>query len=439
MNVEKVEIKPKLTYIDDNLMLSKEKRIELTKRIKYIHFIEKEIKKEFYIFFKDKIAVYNKDLVHIKNISAEIEIVSIDLLRPDYCAIYGNKMIKVLNLYENKLIAKIASGDLQKLAYHAIFLGFANSNELILYNLKNQAVFSKIKMDGDIKKLQFLNKSILFISLDNKVLGYNFLQKRFDYEIELKEDIVNFYIFYEKKIILVETVTEVKVYSLEKKAFIDNMVLREDDELVDIKEVFGLWVMIYKKNVELIDYSSKKVYHLTFDDKFENVMAASDRYKVYVLKEDYSLMILNIQDIFKKENDDKIRFLTVDDSRTMRLIIKNAILNNFKNVEVYEAENGLQCLEVLEKHPNVDVIFMDWNMPEMNGEEAVDAIRQNPNYKHIKIVMATTEGTRDKVQKMIKKGVVGYLVKPLRPDATVNITKKLIEKIKREREYGLRN
>jgi two-component system chemotaxis response regulator CheY len=57
-------------------------------------------------------------------------------------------------------------------------------------------------------------------------------------------------------------------------------------------------------------------------------------------------------------------------------------------------------------------MFLDWNMPIMNGEQVVDIIRANPAYKTTRIIMATTEGGKEGVLRMLKKGVNGYLVKP---------------------------
>ncbi|NPA55721.1 MAG: response regulator [Epsilonproteobacteria bacterium] len=134
-----------------------------------------------------------------------------------------------------------------------------------------------------------------------------------------------------------------------------------------------------------------------------------------------------------------MKFLTVDDSTTMRLIIKNAILNNFKDVEVYEAKDGQEALDVLAQHPDINVVFMDWNMPVMDGREATIKIRENPAYKHVKVIMATTEGGKDKVKEMISYGVKGYLVKPLKPTSVVPVVQKMIDLVKQEREKEKEN
>jgi two-component system chemotaxis response regulator CheY len=76
---------------------------------------------------------------------------------------------------------------------------------------------------------------------------------------------------------------------------------------------------------------------------------------------------------------------------------------------------------------------MDWNMPNLNGADTVDKIREKEIYKNIKIIMATTEGAKDKVRQMISKGVKGYLVKPFKPETITPLAKKMIEIIKEEK------
>ncbi|MCV6607233.1 MAG: response regulator [Campylobacterales bacterium] len=127
----------------------------------------------------------------------------------------------------------------------------------------------------------------------------------------------------------------------------------------------------------------------------------------------------------------KVTIMTVDDSATMRLIIKNAVEANFDNVEILEAADGVETMKLLKKNPDLDIMFLDWNMPNMNGEEVVDAINQSKAYPNLHIIMATTEGVKAKVRKMVSKGVKGYLVKPFSPESIVEITDKLVKHVRK--------
>ena len=110
--------------------------------------------------------------------------------------------------------------------------------------------------------------------------------------------------------------------------------------------------------------------------------------------------------------DKKIMF--VEDSPTMRRIIANS-LSRIGVSEVVEAENGVDALGKMEGK-DFDMIITDWNMPEMNGQELVENLREQDKYKDTPIVMITTRGMQDDVMNAIKSGVNGYIVKPFTPE-----------------------
>lgn len=104
--------------------------------------------------------------------------------------------------------------------------------------------------------------------------------------------------------------------------------------------------------------------------------------------------------------------LLVDDSKIIRMLLRNVLTRSFgADTTFLEAENGEIAVQQMAKN-SVDLMFLDWNMPIMNGEQVVDIIRANPAYKTTRIIMATTEGGKEGVLRMLKKGVNGYLVKP---------------------------
>jgi len=101
--------------------------------------------------------------------------------------------------------------------------------------------------------------------------------------------------------------------------------------------------------------------------------------------------------------------------------LSNTLPRYFKKPEwqtlnLIEAEDGLVAIEQM-KNNEVDIMLLDWNMPNMNGEEVVDTVRANKAWNKTRIVMATTEGGKDSVLKMIKKGANGYMVKPFKEEA----------------------
>jgi len=116
-----------------------------------------------------------------------------------------------------------------------------------------------------------------------------------------------------------------------------------------------------------------------------------------------------------------MNILIVDDSKIVRKILTNSVSRFFKQPEwselnIFEAEDGLKAIEQM-KSNNIDIMLLDWNMPNMTGEEVVEIVRANKEWNKTRIIMATTEGTKESVLKMIKKGANGYMVKPFQEEA----------------------
>ena len=109
------------------------------------------------------------------------------------------------------------------------------------------------------------------------------------------------------------------------------------------------------------------------------------------------------------------KVLIVDDSSTMRKIVMRGIRQaGIEISEAREAGDGVQGLEALEKG-EVDVILSDMNMPNMNGLEFVEKVREKYGDKP-PIVMITTEGSEEFVAQAMSKGANGYLKKPFTPE-----------------------
>jgi two-component system, chemotaxis family, chemotaxis protein CheY len=108
-----------------------------------------------------------------------------------------------------------------------------------------------------------------------------------------------------------------------------------------------------------------------------------------------------------------MKFLVVDDSSTMRRIIINA-LTGAGYSDILEAGDGMEGLSALEKNPDVGIILTDWNMPNMNGLDFLQKVRETN--KDVPIVMITTEAEKQNVVTAIKAGANNYIVKPFTPE-----------------------
>ena len=116
-----------------------------------------------------------------------------------------------------------------------------------------------------------------------------------------------------------------------------------------------------------------------------------------------------------------MNILIVDDSKIVRRVLTNTMqryskTKKWKELNIHEAEDGNFAMDMMKKE-RVDIMLLDWNMPNMNGEEVVDAVRANKEWNKTRIIMATTEGSKTSVLKMIKKGANGYMVKPFNEES----------------------
>lgn len=123
-------------------------------------------------------------------------------------------------------------------------------------------------------------------------------------------------------------------------------------------------------------------------------------------------------------SDKDFLILIIDDSPTMRRIIKNTLERiGYKNS--IEAADGKEALEELHNN-DVKLIVTDWNMPVMNGLELVTEIRNDDELSHLPILMITTRGMKDDVLQAVHAGVNNYIVKPFTPETLEEKIQKII-------------
>jgi two-component system chemotaxis response regulator CheY len=109
--------------------------------------------------------------------------------------------------------------------------------------------------------------------------------------------------------------------------------------------------------------------------------------------------------------------LVIDDSRAVRIIIGNILRE--MGMEVLEAANGLEALEQLRLHPDVALMLVDWNMPEMNGYDLLRAVRAQRAFDAVRILMVTSEAQGEQVRRALNAGANEYLMKPFNKDVLV--------------------
>jgi two-component system, chemotaxis family, chemotaxis protein CheY len=103
--------------------------------------------------------------------------------------------------------------------------------------------------------------------------------------------------------------------------------------------------------------------------------------------------------------------LAVDDSK-VALHKYRLILSRYT---VIPASNGIEAIEALSRHPEVDLILLDLNMPRMNGFEFLQTLRKNPRHERIPVLVISSEGREQEVSRALALGAKSYLTKPFPP------------------------
>lgn len=120
-------------------------------------------------------------------------------------------------------------------------------------------------------------------------------------------------------------------------------------------------------------------------------------------------------------DDKKPLILSVDDNPVNNTLVRSQLM--FKGYDVISANSGKEALQLIaEKHP--DAVLLDIMMPEMNGYEVLETIRENPETENLPVIMLSALADMENHIEATMKGANGYLNKPL-------ISNTLIEELKR--------
>lgn len=123
----------------------------------------------------------------------------------------------------------------------------------------------------------------------------------------------------------------------------------------------------------------------------------------------------------------KIKFLVVDDFSTMRRIVRN-LLKELGYTNAEEAEDGAVGLQKL-KGGGFDFVISDWNMPNMDGLQLLQAVRADPSLKHLPVLMITAEAKKENIIAAAQSGASGYIVKPFTAGTLNDKLVKIFEKL----------
>ena len=118
--------------------------------------------------------------------------------------------------------------------------------------------------------------------------------------------------------------------------------------------------------------------------------------------------------------------LIAEDSAVTRAFLVST-LEEIDDFEIVEASTGFEALKQLPRK-KFHLIITDINMPDINGLELINFVKNNVNYRGIPLIVVTTEGAERDRQKGLALGADEYLVKPIDPDRLQAVVRKHLER-----------
>jgi two-component system, chemotaxis family, chemotaxis protein CheY len=113
-----------------------------------------------------------------------------------------------------------------------------------------------------------------------------------------------------------------------------------------------------------------------------------------------------------------MRALVIDDSRAMRRIVSGILEGlGYETQQAGHGREGLDVLEALGGDELPDLVCVDWNMPVMDGLQFVSAVRSNPAWRSMTIMMVTSESEHTQIVRALAAGAHEYVIKPFTADA----------------------
>lgn len=114
--------------------------------------------------------------------------------------------------------------------------------------------------------------------------------------------------------------------------------------------------------------------------------------------------------------------LTVDDSRTMREMLRVALADaGFNVVQAEDGQAGLEALAGID----AQVIVTDINMPRLDGFGFIEGVRRDPRHRAVPILVLTTEGDAEKKSRGRQAGATGWIVKPFDVQSLVSAIRRV--------------
>jgi two-component system chemotaxis response regulator CheY len=127
-----------------------------------------------------------------------------------------------------------------------------------------------------------------------------------------------------------------------------------------------------------------------------------------------------------------MRILIVDDSPSIRTVIKAFVLKALPSAKIFEAGDGIMAEVVLQEgyvsDAPIDIVFLDWMMPRLSGRDFLTNIRSIEHFRKApEIIMLTAETYPEQINSVVKYNVAAYITKPFSADDIAGAIDKILK------------
>lgn len=118
------------------------------------------------------------------------------------------------------------------------------------------------------------------------------------------------------------------------------------------------------------------------------------------------------------------KVLVVDDSKLMHKMYEVML----RQYPLAYASDGRQALDRLQEHPDIDLVLLDINMPNMNGLEFMAELRSDPAHADLPVIIISTEGREEDTARGLEAGAEAYIKKPFHSEEILEVINRLEKK-----------
>jgi len=271
------------------------------------------------------------------------------------------------------------------------FISGGEDGRIFIYELDNEGKATELKEHNrNITKLLFCKDRFLSSDLSGALCIWDKMTRKVLHRISFNSPIKDMIVAYDQ--------TCVFLLAADDSIYLINLLAMNEEPMP-------------------IDKNVTKACSLSFNEEHSKLIISTAQGQIRFYDLDKDTKIITYAKLRQKVLQDKAEekrpytFLLVDDSRVMRYTASDVIKSTMPDAKILESPDGKVALNFLHEE-EIDFILLDWNMPEFTGEEIVKYIRAFEKFDHILIVMATTEGEKEKILRVMKLGANGYIVKP---------------------------